>query len=211
MLTIQAQARDPKAKLADLRDQDIIPAVYYSKGEDAVSITVVRNDFIRVYREAGESTIITLETPAGSLNALIQDVQVEPDTHKLVHADFKLITAGEAIKVSVPLEFVGDAPAEKDGLGTVTKSLQEIEIEVLPKDLPSSIEVSLESLVDLSANIYAKDITIPGGATLITDPESVVASAVALVEESEDEAAAEIDFDAIAVEQKGKGEEAADQ
>lgn len=210
MLTLQATTREATADLAVLRAADAIPAVFYGQGKDATLITVPRREFIKLYQEAGESTIITLQTESGDYDVLVQEIQLNAATHELLHVDFKTIEAGQSITVTVPLEFVGVAPAEENGLGVIVKSVQEVEIEVMPKDLPHSLEVDLSVLVDLSANIYARDIKIPAGSELLLDPETVIASATAVEEEPDDAPAEEVDFSQIAVEKKGKEEAAED-
>jgi large subunit ribosomal protein L25 len=104
-----------------------------------------------------------------------------------------------------PLVFEGVAPAIKELAGTLTKVLHEVEIEAKPADLPHELTVSIDSLVDFDAKVVAKDIKLPAGVTLITDPEEVVALVSEVKEEVE---AAPVDLSAIEISvEKGKKEE----
>lgn len=204
---LTSKNRDAKADLAALRSEGLVPAVYYGAGKESTPITVNYVEFVKVFREAGESSMITLKTDNGEEQVIVQDIQQDPVKGNVLHVDFKVIEAGKLMEVTIPLEFVGESPAVKNGLGSLTKALQEIEIEVLPQDLPHGLEVDISVLTDLDAVIHAKDIKLPAG-TLLTDPEAVVALVSAAREETEEETATEIDFSAIEVQKKGKAEEA---
>jgi large subunit ribosomal protein L25 len=207
-LTLSTAAREAAAKLDDVRAAGNIPAVIYGAGKDAVSIVVPEGEFIKVFREAGESTMIDLNTEGKTQQVLIQDVQTHPVSGNVLHIDFKVIEAGKAIEVTVPLEFIGESPAAKQNLGSLTKVLHEVDIEVLPKDLPSEIQVDVSSLATLEDQILVKDLQVPAGVTVLTEAEEAVAVITAAKEEEEEAPAEAIDFSQIEVEQKGKGEDA---
>lgn len=209
-LEIALEKRDEKLNNDAVRAADKIPVVYYGGGKDSTQGVVNYNDFVKMYREAGESTMITLKTPAGDEQALVQDFQLDPVSGKVLHVDFKIIEAGKPIEVTVPLEFIGASPAVSNGLGTLTKAMTEINIKVLPKDLPSHIDVNIESLETMEDQILVKDLQVPATVELLVEEDAAVAVVSAIKEESEDEASGEIDFDSIEVEKKGKDEEAAE-
>jgi large subunit ribosomal protein L25 len=203
-ITLTTQPREASTKLDVLRAEGLVPAVYYGQGSDAVSIALDHQETVKVCQEAGHSTIITLETADGPKQALIHDMDVHPVTHKLRHVDFFIIDTTKPIQVSVPLEFIGEAPAEKDGLGLLNKALREIEIEVPAADLPSHIDVDVSVLTTLETAIHASDVVIPGSATLLTDPEVLIAKVSEQKEESEE--SGEMDLDAIASDTGNKEE-----
>lgn len=209
-LTLSTAARDGAAKLDDVRTAGNIPAVVYGAGKDAVSVAVPGGEFLKVFREAGESTVIDLTVGSKTEQVLIQDVQTHPVSGNVLHVDFKVIEAGKPIEVTVPLEFIGEAPAAKQNLGSLTKVLHEIDIEVLPKDLPSEIEVDVSSLATLEDQILVKDLKVPAGVTVLTEGDEAVAVITAAKEEEDDASSAEIDFSQIEVEKKGKAESAED-
>lgn len=210
MLTLTAEARDAQTKAQTVRTAGNIPAVFYGAKEETTSISVPMGEFLKVWNEAGESTVITLKTPAGDKDALIHVVERHPVKDTPEHVDFYIIEAGKTVDVEVPLEFTGVAPAEKELGGVLVKVLHELHIEAMPKDLPHEVVVDISSLVDFESQITAKDIALPNGVTLLTDPEEVVA-VVNEVKEEVEEAPAAIDMSAIEVEKKGKEEAPAEE
>ena len=146
------------------------------------------------------------DTKVKKVDVLIHDVQVDPVKGFPVHVDFLAIDMNKPVEVTIPLEFIGLAKAEKDGLGTLVKVLHEVDIKALPKDLPHNIEVDVTSIATLEDVIHVKNIKLPNGVTLITEGEEVVALVAAAKEEKEE---APVDLSAIEVEKRGKKEEEA--
>lgn len=205
MFTIKAKKRDISANLEMLRKAGEIPAVFYGMGKKSTPISVSIIDFKKIWRDAGESSTITVSTPEGDLNTLIHDVQVNPITDEPIHADFLVIDVNKTIQVNVPVEFEGVSNAVKGGLGTLVKVLHEVEIEALPKDLPHNLVVDISKLETVDDQILVSDIILPKGVVMVTPPEEVVAS-IALQKEEVEESAP-IDLSSIEVEKKGKKEE----
>lgn len=207
MLTITAQKRDSKANLDFIRSQGFVPAVFYGPKAPSTPISVKENDFIKVWKEAGESSVITIEGIDGGHDALIHDIDRDPVTGVVRHVDFYVIEKGKKLTVNVPLEYVGVSAAVKDLGGTLVKVLHEIEIEAMPKDLPHNLTVDISSLTDFEQQIKASDIKLPAGVTLITEADEVVVLASPAKEEVE-EVAVPVDLSAIELsEKKGKKEE----
>jgi len=208
MFSITAKTRDLSADLDKMRSNDEMPSVYYGSGVTSTSISVPKIAFQKIWRDAGESTPIELTVDGKKVNVLIHDVSMHPVTNEPIHVDFLVVDMSKTISVSVPLEFVGVAPAVKSGLGILVKVLHEIEIEALPKDLPHNIEVDISTLVDAESQIAVSDLKMPTGVTAITKASEVVA-AIALQKEEKEEESAPVDLSAIEVEKKGKKEEEA--
>ncbi len=204
MITLNAKKREKKDN-EKLKKDGFIPAVFYGKKEESTMISVPLNDFLKVWKEAGESSVITLEGEAGKKDALIKDVDFDPVTNIPRHADFYVFEEGHKLEVSVPLEFVGVSPAVKELGGILVKVLHELQIEAMPKDLPHEIEVDISRIVDFDSQIIAQDIKLPEGVSLVEDPEEVVALFSEAKEEEEEEQPA--DISEIEVEKKGKKEE----
>jgi large subunit ribosomal protein L25 len=202
MITLEAKQRS--ASPDAIRAQDMIPAVYYGAGKDAVSITVPAREFAKVLKEAGETTAVILTIGAEKISTLIHDMQRNPVDGSVTHIDFLVIDMKKEIEVAVPLEFTGIAEAEKNGLGTLVKVLHEVHVSALPADLPHNIEVDVAGLATLEDQIHVSDLKMPKGVTMITDGEEVIALIAAFTEEKEE---APVDLSAIEVEKKGKQEE----
>ncbi len=194
-MILEANKRDSKENSKALRKSGSIPAVVYGPKQEAISIKINTVAFLRALKEAGESTVLNLSIDGEDHEVLIQDVVKEAIRGDVLHADFYAIEKGKKVSVNVPLEFVGESPAEKAG-GILVKVLHEIEIEAMPKDLPHEIEVSIESLVDMESQINVGDLVMPTGVTLLTNPEEVVILVQAQRGEEEEPA---VEFDPTAV------------
>ncbi|HEY0908117.1 MAG TPA: 50S ribosomal protein L25 [Candidatus Paceibacterota bacterium] len=202
-ITLNVEKRDLKADVNALRKAGKIPAVFYGKKEASTPISIATVDFIKAYKAAGESTVVVLKGNDIEVESLIHDMDLHPVTGKPMHADFYVFEKGKKIKVGVPLEFVGTAPAIKELGGSLIKVLHDIEIEALPKDLPHKIAVDISALVDFKSSIKASDIALPAGVALAVNADDIIAS-VAEPKAEEEEPAAPVDLSAIEVAKKGK-------
>jgi large subunit ribosomal protein L25 len=180
----------------------------YGPKEESTPLTLDRIAFEKLFKEAGESSVIVLEGLSAPKEVLVHDVSFDPRRGGVIHVDFYAVEAGKEITVDVPLEFTGEAPAIKLG-GTLTKVLYEVEVTAKPKDLPQHIDVDVSSLDDFEKRILVKDLSVPKGVTVENDPEDVVVL-VQAVEEEKEEPVAPVDMAAIEVEEKGKKEEEAE-
>lgn len=206
MLTLKTVIRDTKINPESIRKNGQIPAVFYGKKEASTPISVPKIDFLKVWEEAGESSVVTLETEQGAKESLIQDVDIDPVTGVPRHADFYVFEKGHKVEVELPIEFIGVPPAVKDLGGILVKVLYKLKVEAMPKDLPHNIVIDVGTLANFGDQILAKDITMPAGVELKEHGEEVVALVSAPREEKEEEVAP-IDLSQIEVEKKGKVEE----
>ncbi|MFZ2484858.1 MAG: 50S ribosomal protein L25 [Minisyncoccia bacterium] len=206
MLTLKADIRDTKVRPETIRETGQIPAVFYGKKEASTPISIPKIDFLKVWKEAGESSVITLQMSEGDKESLIQDVDLDPVTGTPRHADFYVFEKGHKVEVELPLEFIGVSPAVKDLGGMLVKVLHELKVEAMPKDLPHNITIDIGTLVNFGDQILAKDIALPTGVELKEHEEEVVALVSAPREEKEEEALP-IDLSTIEVEKKGKEDE----
>lgn len=205
MLTLKAEIRDTHTKPEMVRKAGKVPAVFYGKKEASTPISIPKIDFLKVWKEAGESSVVTLETPTGVKESLIHAVDLDPITGVPRHADFYVFEKGHKVTVELPIEFTGISPAVKDLGGMLVKVLHEVKIEAMPKDLPHNITIDISSLANFGDQILARDITLPTGVTLKEHEEEVVALVSAPREEKEEEEAP-VDLSQIEVEKKGKEE-----
>ena len=182
-LALDIQSRDAKESTDTLRQRGVVPAVFYGPKQAATPISIDAKALERIWKEAGETTIITLSGVGESKDSLIHDMQFHPVTGALVHADFYVLEKGKKVKIEVPLEFVGNAPAEKQG-HIITKVMHKVEIEVAPAELPHKLEVDLAVLQGVGDHITVSDIKLPPSASLITHGEEIVASVIEFKEES---------------------------
>ncbi len=208
MLTLKAELRDLKTAPADIRKAGNVPAVFYGKKEASTPISIRQTDFLKTWKEAGESTVVTLQTADGSKESLIHDVSIDPVSGAPLHADFYVFEKGHKVEVALPIEFEGTSSAVKDLGGILVKVLHELKIEAMPKDLPHNITIDISPLAQFGDQILAGQIKLPNGVELKEKPEEVVATVSAPREEKE-EVAAPVDLSSIEVVEKGKKEEEA--
>src|ERR1700689_2377201 len=128
MLTLDVKTRDSRESPDDIRKKGLVPAIFYGRAEEATPISIDALKFDRVFREAGETTIVTLKGDGVEKDTLIHDVQVHPVTGRPLPPDFYVLEKGKKITINTPLEFEGEAPAEKAG-HIIVKALHEVEIE----------------------------------------------------------------------------------
>lgn len=185
MLTLDIEPRDAKESADKLRARGAVPAVFYGPTESSTPVSVDARALRTVWRDAGETAMVALRGAGAEREALIHDIQLHPLTGELLHADFYVPEKGKKIRVSIPLEFQGAAPAEKIG-HIIVKAMHEVEIEVAPAELPRHLPVDLTALQDVGDRILASDIKLPPSATLITHGEEIVASATEFKEEKEE-------------------------
>src|SRR3989344_770423 len=192
-----------------LERQGLIPAELYGHGIANLHLAVKRRDFEKVFKDAGESTVIKLkvggEKPNSGekeLNVLVHDIQRNYLSDEISHIDFYQVRMDELIKAHIPLEFTGESPAVKGQGGILNKTLSEIEVEALPGDLPRQFEVNLGNLIELNQSIYVKDLEIPAKVKVLVEPETVLVTVTPPLEEEVIEAP--VDVTAVKVEAEEK-------
>lgn len=213
MFKLSAKLRDIFGKkVAQKRTEGELPAVLYgsalsSEGKPvAQALFVNLIEFKKVFKTAGESSIISLNLDGKSTDVLIHEVQFDSLSGEPIHADFYAVSQDQEIEVDVPLVFEGVAGAIKDLGGNLVKVLHELPISALPKNLPHDLVVDISVLTTLDSQILVKDIKLPTGVKSTLDDNEVVALISEAVEEVVEETTP-VDLSAIEVEKKGKKEE----
>ena len=210
MVTLEVKKRDVKENPVKLREGGLVPAVFYGRKEKSTPISIPLKGFIKVWKQAGESSIISLAGEGiDDVQVLIQDVDRDPVTGVPIHADFYAIEKDKKLTVKVPIVYSGVSPAVKDLAGILVKVLHELEVEAIPKDLPHEIEVNISKLENFESKIEVKDIIVPTGVKILAKPDEVVALVSEAKEEELEVAPEAVDLSAIEVEKRGKEEEAA--
>ena len=162
--TLEAKVRKITGrKVKTLRKEGLIPANIYGKKVKSQAIQVMALDFKKAYEEAGETGLISLKVQGEKGKAedravLVSNVQIDPLSDAAVHVDFRQVDLKEKVTASVPVELVGESPAEKGSLGTVVQYIDEIEVEALPTDLPEKFEVDASGLVEVDQAVFVSDL-----------------------------------------------------
>lgn len=206
-MDIQVQKREILGKKVKiLRNQGLIPAELYGHKIENQHIAVLEKDFVKAYKEAGESTIINLAVDGKKIPSLVYYVEVNPITQKFDHVDFYAVKMDEKIRTEVPFVFQGESPAVKAG-GVLIKPMKELEVEALPADLPPNIEVDLSGLVQIHDSIHVKDLNIGKNVRVLIEPETVVATIIEPAKEEEEQKPISVEDVKVESEEKKKEKE----
>jgi len=190
---IQAQVRTQKGKrVGALRRAGRLPGILYGRGTDPVAIEMEFGAATRVLEQASASTLLDLQLDGQTHKVLVREVQRHPIRRTLDHVDLMKVALDVAIRTTVPLELVGEAPAVKTFGGVLVTGVDEIEVEALPQDLPSHVTVDLESLATMEARVTVGDLFVGKGVRVLTDPSAVVARVIYQVEEKLEEEVAPV-------------------
>jgi large subunit ribosomal protein L25 len=213
-IELKAEPRDISGKhVKQLRAEGYVPAVLYGSKIKATSIQIASKPLHKALAQAGGNTFISLQVgDKKPVLVLAREVQRDALRHHIVHADFYQVVMTEKVTVEVPLVFVGDAPATKDG-GILVHGLDAIELQCLPADVPPSIEVDLSPLTDFHSRISVADLHLSSGITILSEPESLVAHIEAprkAEEEVVEEVAAAAEPELVAKREKKEEEEEED-
>jgi len=207
MTTIKAKIRDKsKEKNNFLRKNNLIPAILYGEGIKNISLKIDAKEFEKVYEEAGESSLITLELDDKKFSVLIHQIAYGPIEGEFLHIDFYHPSTKKKVEAEIPLVFEGEAPGIKELGGILEKQFHELEVKGLAKDLPKEIIVNLESLKTFEDKIFIKDLKIPEGIVFLKSPEEIVAH-LAQPRDVEKELAEEEKPEEAAEEEEKEGEE----
>ena len=161
-----------------------IPAVVYGAGQDAVAVTVDPKVITKIlHSDSGHNTIFDLNVEGGAIvKAMIVDWQNEPIKGKLLHIDLKRIAMDKAMRVSVPIVLVGIPVGVKTQGGVLEHVLREVEIECLPSDIPSHLDVDVSNL-EMNASIHVSDLPHSGSIKFLGAEDATVAHVAAIKEE----------------------------
>jgi large subunit ribosomal protein L25 len=182
--TLQAEKRAGRGKneARRLRAQGRIPAVVYGaeKGK-ATEIAVDPKVLMRIlHSESGVNTLIGLQVDGGDTRVLVKEYQIDPIGHKLLHADFYQVAMDKTLTLTVQILLKGEAPGVKQQGGIVDFVNREIDIEVLPGDIPENIVVDISELM-LNQGIRVRDLHTEGVKwTPVTEPETMIVHVVSV-------------------------------
>ena len=215
-----AEYREDMGKGASrrLRRKGLVPAIIYGAGRPPRALTFDHNKVIKqLESESFYSSVLNIKVGDKSQAAILKDLQRHPAKRQILHMDFQRIVEDEAIRMNVPIHFLGEdvAPGVKQGGGKVSHLMTDVEVTCLPKDLPEFLEVDVSAL-ELDTMLHLSDIKLPSGVEipeLAQGPEhdqAIVAIHVikaAPVEEAAPEEAAEPEEAAPAAEAEGEQSE----
>jgi len=187
-LTVEPRTEFGKGAARRTRRAGKIPAVLYGHGTDPRHFALPAIEFARVVRENGSNAVLTLDFEGASELALTKTIVVHPLKNYIEHVDLLVVKRGEKVTVDVPV-VVSGTPGPG---GLVNQDLDTVQIEVEALHIPDQIEVSIEGL-EVGTHILAGQLSLPRGATLVTDAEALVVAVNEPQREEEPEEAAEVE------------------
>ncbi len=173
-------------KVKTLRQQGFIPAELYGKGIENKHLSVGSRDFMKVFKEAGENTVVTLAVDdKEKFPVIISNVHFDHLKDEVTTVDFHKINMDEKIEAEIPVELTGEAPAIKKGL-IVVKVMNEIKVSATPDRLPHKFEIDVGGLVDEGDAIHIKDLNIGKEVKVMAPEDSVIVIVNKMKEEKEE-------------------------
>ncbi len=171
-ITVRAEFRPDVGKAATRRLRRLVgkvPGILYGGDRDPQPLALEEKDLARVMQdEAFFSQVLELQVDDLSQQAVLRDLQRHPASDKVIHVDFMRVRDDALLSMHVPLHFLGEdhCVGVRQGGGSLSHNLIEVEISSLPGDLPEYIEVEVTNL-EVGASIHLSDITLPPGVTLV--------------------------------------------
>jgi len=203
-VVLKATKRTQTGKqVSKLRRAGQLPAVVYGHHMDTTLISLEAHSAGLLLPKLTSSSIVTIELDGKSIPALVRERQKNYIKNELIHVDFQAVSLNEKLHASVAIHFHGVSPAVKDYNAMIVHSLNKLEVEALPNDLPERFEVDLAGLAKVGDAVHVRDIAAPAGVTILNDPEMMIAITTATHEEP----VAEAEVEAPEVIEKGKKEE----
>jgi large subunit ribosomal protein L25 len=163
-------------KVAQLRRSGFTPANVYGNGLDSVSVQIETDIMDKALKSMLANEVIDLKI-AGESNSrpvVVQKVQRDPLTSRVLHTEFYQVSLRTKMRADVPLLFVGQSEGVDTYNGVLVKAIETVQVEALPLDLPSHIDVDISPLANLEDSLRVSDLPVPEGVTLLTDPEFVI-------------------------------------
>ncbi len=178
-VAIKAEKRDARGKgrVHEIRRLGKVPGVIYGSGREAEAVAVDARELGRFISSEGAAKVFTLDYGKTGLPVLLKDVQRNPLTGALLHADFYAVNLNEPVHTTVPLHFVGEEKRPSDG-GVIQFGLRHLEIKCLPGNIPEHVEVDLSRL-GLGDNLTVSDLKAGEDFEILAPAEDVVVSVIA--------------------------------
>jgi len=181
-LAAQVRKEQKKGPARRLRQQGLVPAIFYGKATENIQLAVKSADLFRLHKEKKDHAFIKLIIDDGGKKieklSLIKELQRQPLTGKFYHADFYEVDMAKKLTFDVSLNFVGKSVGVENG-GELQHIKREVKISCLPVNLPDHIDVDISAL-DIGSSIKVRDIQAPEGITLVDVPEAAVVAVAAV-------------------------------
>lgn len=200
-------------KVKRIRREGWVPMVLYGPGFEPELYQANDPEINRVLAAAGMTSLISLqvEERQGLYQTLVREIQRDVLTDALIHVDLYRVSMTQKLTTEVPIKFVGKSPGVEQGQAMLLTLTARVEIECLPSDLVSSLELDLGALQNMGDALLVKDLSVPEGITILADSDEVIVHVAPTSrieeEEEEEEAPVEVAADEVEVIAKDRAEE----
>lgn len=182
-----------------LRRSGVVPANIYERGKESQTVSANFIEATKVYHAAGKHHPVELTVDGKKHLAMIKDVDIDPVKNVVRHINFHAVNKNDTVEAEIPVKIDGEIPAERSSY-MVLQTLDTVEVEALPANLPNELLVDGALLVEIGDKVSVSDIKLPKDVVLKTDPETTIAVvdepkdqiAAAAADEEEGESAAEV-------------------
>ena len=163
-------------KAGRLRRAGIVPVHLYGPGMEPRALQCNASQLIRVLATAGAATPIhiTIQGEPGNHLAFAREIQWDPKRDDLLHVDLLAADISRPVTAQVPIVLIGESAGARTVSGTVMHQLRTVDIQALPLEMPSEIELDISVMEEPDSVIRVSDLLIPENATLLSDVEELV-------------------------------------
>lgn len=199
-----------KGAARSLRRSGNIPGIFYGPETDPVPLQVAKRSFEKVLKQRTSENAIYQLTVQGDdqemvKTVMLKEIQRDPLTREILHVDFYEVSLTKPIDIMVAIRVVGKAPGVEQG-GILQEATRELEVRCLPTAIPEYIEVDVSGL-DIGDSLHVKDLPLPEGVRILSDPETTLVTIVPPTEEKAAEEAPAEEGEVEVTAKKGKGKE----
>ncbi len=181
-LAAQVRKEQKKGPARRLRQQGLVPAIFYGASTENIALAVKSTDLMKLRKEKKVHAFIKLIIDDGGKKleklSLIKELQIQPLTGKLFHADFYEVDMKKKLAFDVTLNFVGKAIGVENG-GELQHIKREVKVLCLPADLPDHIDVDITD-IDIGHSLKVRDLVLPETMTHLDPPDAAVVSVAAI-------------------------------
>ena len=187
-LEVMAEKRTALGKrVKNLRQQGWVPGVMYGRDFDPVVLQFEERSLGQILSHVSGSQLvgINIKGEEEQETALVRDVQRDVIRGNVLHVDFYRVRMTERLTAEIPLLLVGESPIAVLNEGVLLQGVSAVEVECLPGDLVDSLAVDLADLVEIDQGVFVRDLAVPAGIDILTDPDEMIVRVVAMREEEE--------------------------
>lgn len=180
-------------KVKALRRKGLLPGNIYGPGVQSVPVQLDKHGFERLLAKTGSHVIMKMDIDGEKVPRLVmlRDIQRDPATDDLLHAEFYQVQMDHQVRTEIPIVLAGESEAVSKSRGVLLQTLDSVEIECLPGDLPSEITADISQIQEAGQSIHVADLKAPPGVTILSDADQMVAQVQAPAVEAEEERVAE--------------------